>query len=306
MDTLLFYRISYHKVMLGYLGFSIALVGSTIAAVWDLKTTEVPDYVSIITAVSGLLVNLAMWQFTGNFMYFLASLVVGITFFALGWLFFMTGVWGGADAFVMGAVGFAMPVLPETFSPLSLATWPFALTLLMNIFIVGAVYTLLFAIFKGLRDKSVVEEYFRDIKNYWKTIILVFIAYCFVIIGISRYLWSEKFLMDSLTYIAVSGPFLLGMLLIYRFLKVVENVGMTNEIDVEDLSVGDVLAEDVQLEEGSVSSEKIVGLSEENVEEIRDSVDRVKVRSGVMFVPAFPVAILLSVTVGDLLFLFLV
>ncbi len=292
--------------MLGYLGFSIAIVGSTIAAVWDLKTTEVPDYVSIITAVSGLLVNLAMWQFTGEFMYFLASIVVGTSFFALGWLFFLTGVWGGADAFVMGAVGFAMPVLPEVFSPLSLATWPFALTLLMNIFIIGAVYTLLFALFKGLSDKSVVEEYFRDIKNYWKTVLAIFIVYCVVIIGFSRILVPDQFLNNSLTYISVSGPFLLGMLLIYRFLKVVENVGMTKKVDVEELSVGDVLAEDVKIGEETISSDRIVGLSEENVEEIRESVETVNIRSGVMFVPAFPVAIILSVTVGDLLFLFLV
>lgn len=292
--------------MLGYLGFAIALVGSTIAAYWDLKTTEVPDSISIITAVSGLAVNAGLWYTTGDVMYFVSSVVVGLVFFGLGWLFFLTGVWGGADAFVLGAVGFAFPRLPGVFSPVSVAEWPFALTLLMNVFIVGAVYTLGFALFKGLRSREVMEEYFRDMKDYWKGILAVLIVYCAVIIGITWYLWPGEFLNMSVSYILRSGPFLVGLLMVYRFLRIVEEVGMQKVVAVEDLEEGDVLGEDVEVGDGEeIKADRIVGLSEEQIGDIRENVEKVTVKSGVMFVPAFPVAILLSVTAGDLIFLIL-
>ena len=289
--------------MYGYIGFFIALLGSSVAAWWDLRTTEVPDYVSVITAAAGLIFHASMWMISGDPFYVLSSLAVGTAFFALGWVFFLTGVWGGADALVMGAVGYALPYLPEVFSPAYVAEWPFAFTLLFNIFIVGTVYTLGFAVFQGLKSEKVMSEFLEDMKDYWKRILSILVLYSGALVTVSHLYGSG--VSEGLYYIQLTAPLLVGMLMVYRYLRIVEDHGMRAEIPVGELSEGDVLAEDVETEDGTVDSGKIVGLTDEQVERIRKSSETVCVKYGVMFVPAFPVAILLSVTLGDPLYLLL-
>lgn len=292
--------------MLGIIVFAIALVGSGIAAVWDLRTTEVPDIISLLTAGSGILVHLILTITTGELTYIVSSLVVGSLFFGLGWIFFLTGIWGGADAFVMGAVGFALPTVPQGFQPAFSAPWPFGFTLLINIFIVGAVYTMFFALYKGLGSKKVMEEFFNDIKGYWKRMVLISAFYVvlltvstIVTVGFSGIGTSTRYFLGTL-------PILLGFLAVYRFLKNVEKYGMTSRISVDDLEEGDVLAKPVELEDEVLDADRIVGVTEDQVSKIRDAVDEVTVKSGVMFVPSFPVAILLSVFLGDLIVLFFI
>ena len=290
--------------MYGYIGFLIALLGSSVAAWWDLRTTEVPDYVSVTTAAAGLLFNAGLWIYTGEPFYIISSLVVGTVFFAVGWIFFMTGVWGGADALVMGAAGYALPYLPEAFSPLFVAEWPFAFTLLFNIFIVGTIYTLGFAVYQGLKSEKVMSEFLKDMKDYWKRIVWIFVLYSGVLLGVSHFYGSG--VSEGVQYIQLTAPLLVGMLMVYRYLRIVEDHGMREEIPVEELSEGDVLAEDVETEEGTIDSGKIVGITGEQVERIKEVSERVSIKYGVMFVPAFPVAILLSVTVGDIIYMLLV
>ncbi|MDY6765970.1 MAG: hypothetical protein SVW77_01260, partial [Candidatus Nanohaloarchaea archaeon] len=115
------------------------------------------------------------------------------------------------------------------------------------------------------------------------------------------------------------------------FLRTVEHQVMEQRIPVEEVAVGDVLGEPVDLETdrqdpaeslsdraidmvnaivpvsvlrtGDAGPGRIAGLTAEQVEELQETQDTVTVRTGVRFIPSFPAAILLLLLVGDPVYL---
>ncbi|MCJ7450506.1 MAG: hypothetical protein MUP58_02090 [Candidatus Nanohaloarchaeota archaeon QJJ-9] len=282
----------------------------------------------------------------------LRPLASGIALLGLGWFLYLLGAWGGADALILGSLGFVIPNIPSSFSPIFEAAWPFPLTLLMNVFIVGSVYIFFYSAYEGLRDSEVMRKFRSDLKGYWKRILHILGIYV-VFSGIAMFYavkslnapfkWSFYLLLAYL-------PLLIGLLILYRFLNFVQNVGMVETKRVEELEPGDVLSEGYKLEgrsegekglagcfigglrqlfssvharlsEGSfvhdllsridsslesfeekVGYPTIVGLTEDEIEKLREERSEVKIVHGVRFVPTFPVAVLVSFTVGDIVF----
>ncbi|MDY6788926.1 MAG: A24 family peptidase [Candidatus Nanohaloarchaea archaeon] len=294
--------------MIGYIILAVVLGGTSTAAYLDLKTTEVPDMISIVVAVAGVLLHAVASYTSGNWSYITRSLLVGAAFFGFGWGLYLLGSWGGADAFVLGSIGFALPYLPTEFQPIFNAFWPFPLTLLFNIFLVGAVYSLLYAAFEGLTSEEVMTDFFKDMKCYWKRLVTITLFFALVVYTLTVYTLSSRPMayMNSLYPVLGFALALAGVLILYRYLKAVENSAMRKTLESSELEPGEVLAEDVETEEGVIRANRIKGLTEEEVEAIQESCSEITVRYGVRFVPAFPVAVLVSVTFGDLVYWLLV
>lgn len=289
--------------MFGYVAFAVAFLGSSVASYFDLKTTEVPDSVSVATGAAGLALHGMMSLVRGEAYYVLASLVAGLGLLGLGWLLYTMGVWGGADALVLGSIGFAFPVLHAEFSPAVVAEWPFAVTLLFNVFLVGTAYILLFALYKGFSRRDVMEEFLADMRSYWKRLAGITVGFAVVTSGLALFILPDVSLFwstfDMLLYYLL---LLVGLLLLYRYLRVVEDGLMRDEVSTDDLEPGDVLAEDVEVDDGVIDSQRIVGLTEEEVDRIAEARSTVAIKHGVRFVPSFPVALLLSVMFGDVIY----
>ena len=77
--------------------FLVALVGSTVSGIWDLKTTEIPDSVCIGMIVLGLAAYSYLGITTGDFTLLSKSLIYGGMFLAFGIFMYYTGQWGGGD-----------------------------------------------------------------------------------------------------------------------------------------------------------------------------------------------------------------
>jgi Flp pilus assembly protein protease CpaA len=289
----------------GYLIFLLALGGTSFAAYLDWKTTEVPDYISVTVAAGSLLLHGVVSYLNADWRFFWLSLAAGVSFFALGWLFYLMGSWGGADAFVLGAVGFAIPYQPPWFSQIAVPQWPYAFSVLLNVFIIGALYTLAYAIYKGFTTKEFMSDFIEDVLDYKSRILGITAIYAAISLFAAFYLSKTLFVhVKAPLYLLMAYiPVLIGFLIMYRYLRVVENVAMRKTISTADLEVGDVLAENLDLENGTIDSSRIVGLDEGQVERIQDAFSEVTIKYGVRFVPVFPVAVILSVVVGDLLVL---
>ncbi|MDY6768798.1 MAG: A24 family peptidase, partial [Candidatus Nanohaloarchaea archaeon] len=130
--------------MLQHAFVAFVLAGVSYAAYLDLRTSEVPDWVSLTVAAGSLLYYGYQSAVAGTAAPLLASLISGTVLFALGWTMYLAGMWGGADAFVLGAVGYALPSLPAGYGGAA-APWPFPFSLLMTVFTVGAVYSVVYA-----------------------------------------------------------------------------------------------------------------------------------------------------------------
>ncbi len=284
--------------MLEYIPFSIALAGSSLAGAWDLKTTEIPDIIPHIMIVLGL-VFWGIQAFLLNDYWLIAqSALVGGGFLGFGFLMYRFGQWGGGDAKILGAVGFLVPVSILNFP--TLAILPFSLGYLLNVFFLGAVYMIVYAVIFALRDRKIIHHFLTNVKSNAKTTSLIFIG-VFALFMISTYFLNLQFNI-SINFLQMFNTALivsllsLGLILLWRFVMSVERVGFRRKIPTSKLKEGDVLLESKVWE----------GLTKRQVNKIKKSVKRyVIVKDGVRFGPVFPIALVFTFFVGDFLALFL-
>ncbi|QDV45839.1 Type IV leader peptidase family protein [Stieleria neptunia] len=109
-----------------------------IAMACDLRTREIPDWVSVAIAAIGLMSSMAGWHGVGP-VWMLAGGFAGIF---VGWLLFRFAHFGGGDAKLIGAIGCVV-------GPVGL------LMVLFVMAIAGGVLSLV-AMFRGQRDYAYV------------------------------------------------------------------------------------------------------------------------------------------------------
>ena len=161
--------------ILGFLGLSAA-------AIYDLKTTEVPDYLSLFVIGSGILFHGLASISQGSLTPITWSLVAGIIFGIYGWGMYYLGMWGGADAFIMNALGFAAP-----FAINSTPSIIYSVDLFVNIMLAGFVYTLIFSFYKAAKSQNIIQNMFKKISDQRKRVSLEIFAALLLSVLISRY-----------------------------------------------------------------------------------------------------------------------
>lgn len=283
--------------MLVLLSHVLAFSVLFIAAISDLKTTEVPDILPAIGVLGGIILHAAAsyragvnWALLTDTAMMLNtpltwfqtlgdplawSIAIGVAFSVYGWSLYFLGMWGGADAFAMSVLGFAAPYSLSGMGVMH------GLNLFVNIMLVGFVYTLLYAFYKSLKNKEVLTDTWTDIKDQELRIsVEVILAAAVSFIG------SYTGVYNGLTYFI----FLVFLIFLYRFLKNIQHGLMTREVSVSDLEGGEVLARDEE------NGGKVVGITEEDIQSFET--ETVTVREGIRFIPVFPVALLITDIVG--------
>ena len=208
----------------------IALLGSSVAGIIDLKTTNVPDPLIYSMIGSGIVLHLAESIYIDSFEPFLLSIEVGALMLIFGLLMYYMGQWGGADAGMLAAIGFLLPVAPVyTF-------FPFPLTYFINLTFIGAIYSVIYVIY--LMRKP----------------------------GIKR-----------------------------------KGLDFYRKIPTSKLKVDDVIGEDIP--KISIRKNLIRGLTEKEIKKIRKHKKYVIVREGIPYVIVFPIALIVTLYLGDLILL---
>ena len=126
--------------MLEPLLIAIALVGGFASGLYDLKTTNVPDKVCITMIILGLILHIQTGIFTGDFSYFVNSLLYGGLFLGFGLLMYYAGQWGGGDGELLIAIGILLPNLS-----LVKTYFPFAISFFINSFFIGSFWSVIFS-----------------------------------------------------------------------------------------------------------------------------------------------------------------
>ncbi len=275
----------------------IALFGSCLAGVYDLKTTEIPDWIPYFMILFGIILNSLESLIQWNFFIILSSITIGLGFLGLGFLMYYAGQWGGGDAKLLSAIGFLLPALPRNMSKSIL---PFPASFLFNLFLVGAAYMILYAFVLALVKRKILFKFFEDVKASYKIFTLgsIFLFLTFILLNfiLSLYLKVRFKLIESIKYSLLPLAFTTSVFLLWKFAKVVEQVGFKQKIPVSKLKVGDVLE----------NSKLWEGLNEKEVEKIKRSGKKyVVIKEGVRFAPAFPLALIFTLYFGDILLILL-
>lgn len=267
----------------------VALSGSTLAALWDLKTTEIPDIIPHLMILFGILFHTFYSLYHENFSFLVYSLVYGLSFLGFGFLLYFLGQWGGGDAKVLAAIGFLLPLYPSS----NFISFP--LSFLFNVFFVGAVYIILYTLIFSFMNRKIWGFFFKEMRGYAKTLAVGSLSLFILLLATNFYFFSIR-LKENLIF-SFSIPLLTSLLIIIiKFAKIVEDHGFKKRIPVSKLKVGDVLLESKVWE----------GITERELKRIRRSKKKyVWIKEGVRFGPVFPLALILTLFYGDFISLFL-
>jgi Flp pilus assembly protein protease CpaA len=263
--------------------FFTALGFSSIASYFDLKTGEIPDKFTVGLIVAALAMRAVLSPLIGDFTYLFDGMVVGAIFFAFGALLFYTGGWGGGDAKLIAGIGAALGgfLYPSIIANTGL--FPEFFGIFISLSIVAIPYSLIYAFILSLRKPEVFSLCKKRIVKNWMVLSIVLIA--------SIALFFIFPFHTPITLLLIS--FLPLFYLIIIFSRSVEEIAMQKEIPVSELQEGDMVVEDVMIKGKKIASKRDMdGLSKEALETIKKSkIKKVKIKWGIRFAPAFPLAI---------------
>ncbi len=275
---------------------SVALFGAFAGTFTDLKARWSPDWVSYFMVIFGLGGHVMVSILQNSFWPILYSSIGFAAMFGVAALMFYTGVHGGGDAKLLMGFGALLPTAPEFV--IEAAPWPFFMTNLFNIMAVTAIFGLLAAFYLAVRyHKKVGEDFRREIsKNkftiYYVSFAMIFIPIIAVYTNYNIILW-----VGILAYLC--------LILIFA-LRAVENTCMFKYTEPSKLVEGDWVAEPINIDGYSFKPKK-TGIGKQDIEMLRKleeqgRLQKVKIKEGFPIIPAYLLALVVSITYGDLIF----
>ncbi len=261
----------------------LALVLTALAGLWDLRTTEVPDELLAIMVISGISYWLISASITGGFYPLFVSLAIGTVLLALGLMLYKKGQWGGADAWILAAVGYMIPLYGGAL---------FIVPYIMNFFIVSAIYMIAYSVALGMKNPYVFRIFAGDMKKNRRVLLIPFVFLAFFLF--------LNHVTASLGYAARAFPvvemfvLLLFLTAFWRYGRAIERHVFRKRIPASRLRAGDVL-EDMNW----------VGLTQRQVAVMKSKRKYVTIKEGVRFVPVFFFSLVVTLLWGNVLFMVL-
>lgn len=278
-----------------------AIIILAITAIIDIKTKEVPNIASYSLIVIVLSLKLIKSIVEKDLMYFIYSLLGFGIFLVIGLILYYTKQWGGGDAKLLMGIGAAFLFYPselkEFFNP-TINNFPFILTILINIFIIGSIYSIIWCLGILIKNKSffkIIKTSFKDISN--SKITLIWIVIIFLIIVFSFF--------DTLGILLLIGTILAtitGFLL--KLIKTVENNFLIKDISIMKLTEGDWVLNKIKIKGKLVYTPTNTGISKNDIIKLKKlKIKKVTIKEGIPFVPAIALGTIISIIFGNLLFI---
>ena len=255
----------------------IAVLGTALAGLWDLRTTEVPDQLPYAMVGIGVIYWLGNWLLNGDSGPLVISLAVGTLLLALGMILYKKGQWGGADAWILAAIGYMIPLYNGSI---------FIVPYLFNFMLVSIAYTVIYALAIGLMNRSVFPYVAKDLRQNKKIVLglpLAFLAVTFVISLVQPYAGLRFFNVFALIVLLV---------FFWRYATVIEKRIFRKKIPSSRLKAGDVL-----------DDSKWVGLTNQQIKHLKKKKRFVVIKDGMRFVPVFVIALVVTLLFGNLFFI---
>jgi len=249
------------------LAFSVLFINS----LFDVfNNHDVPDLFGIIGIIGGILFHAGYAYNIGSMNPLIWCLGVGGIFSAYGWIAYWKGMWGGADAMMLSALGFMVP------GPVSGSfNIVYVLDLITNFMIAAVAVTIIYSVYKFWDQNGKPRDLLDAIKQDEKKLSLLVLVG-----GVLGFILNTQG-SNGLMFFSI----VLVFTFLYEFMKLVEDNYMVKTRSADEVEVGEVPSPNQGF------GNKIRGLKEDEVERIDDELE---VRTGVPFVPVFLFAVLLT------------
>lgn len=285
--------------MLDILLITVTVIWLIFASISDLKTREVPDWISFsltIIAISFLIIQTINEK---NLKLLIQPLIFGMIFTAIAFTMYYTKQWGGGDTKLLIPLGIILSTYPNKllnyFSPELNIQFP--LIVLINIFVIGTIYSLFYSFFLAIKNK---EKFLKEYKkNEFKKekIIAIILAVILALTAI-YFSYPKNILSLLLSVIILISPYLLA------FVKSVEKGCMYEKISVNKLTEGDWVAENIYNNKKLIINQNNLGVTKEQISIIKKIKKEILVKNGLPFIPSFLMAVIISLIFGNIFFPF--
>lgn len=291
-----------------YAFLAAALIGTFIGGWLDLKTTEIPDWVPLGMAITGAVIHAVRALYFWDLSLVFWALAVAGGFLAFGYLLYFSGQWGEADVLMLAAIGFLIPQPLSMFKVSALAAgFLYPLTFILNLFVIGAAYSIIYAFILALINKKVFPAFWKDVRQHDRQLAIILGLLAAAGAGAIYLVYFFYIPLFTLMSVLIVAPAVLALYLLYRFAKVLEKVAFKKRIPVARLRPGDMLAEDIKARGLRISSRLYIGLTQKQVAQIKKlrKGGRVWIKEGIRYSISFFFAILATWFFGNVLFVLL-
>ncbi|MBI2629603.1 prepilin peptidase [Candidatus Pacearchaeota archaeon] len=300
----------------------LALAWIAVASIQDLRKREVANWLNFSFIIFALVFRMIYSVISLDYSFILYGLIGLGIFFVIANLFYYSRVFAGGDAKLLMGVGVILPL----FSSFKENAIFFSLFIILLLFS-GGIYSIIYSFFLALKNKEKFYKEFKLQSKKWRKIIIIFVLLSIVSAVFSAYLEEYSFLVISLVIFifpflflyskSVENSCMIKMLdskdvtigdWLYEKInikKLPSNVSLQGKtrvfpgpfkiIDFEgsksDTASGEVLNSDLEIK-GRVIEPHWEGLTEEEVKIIRKSKEKIAIKQGIPFVPAFFIAFL--------------
>ncbi len=278
---------------------AIGVLGTCIATYSDLKTREVPDWVSYGMIISGFGIRLIQALATAQWKYVLFGALGFAITLIIGYGMYVLRQWGGGDAKLLMGLGVLFGTRPFFVD----GSLPFLAVIFVNVLVCGAIYGILVGAWLAMKKGKEFAKRFKEINREKKWVGAKIAA-----IGCAGVAFLIIFVMSPGMATASTIYWMLVIILLYPYIiigtKVVEEVCMMKQVSVANLQEGDWVEQDVMKDGKKVYEKKRLGIEKNDIAKLmRMKVKTVLVKEGIPFVPPFLVGVIISVVSGKIMFL---
>jgi Flp pilus assembly protein protease CpaA len=272
----------------------LAFIALVIGSFTDIKTREVPDWLSYSLIISGFAIS-GIFSILNNNIYFILNSLIG---FAIALIFalimFYTGQWGGGDSKLLIAIG--------TLMGSSLSIFGFVPSFIINTLLIGAVYGILWGLIISIKKRKI---FAKKAKKILKNKRIKILKKVFFIISLTPFL-ALIIKADIIVFMLCSILFISFNAIVYVYImsKIFEEAFMYKYVNPKELTEGDWIAEDIKIKGKEICNKKDLGVSKKQIRKlIKSKIKEVKIKEGLPFVPSFLIAFILTILFGNFILL---
>ena len=280
---------------------SIALIFLALGSYVDLKTGEIPEKISYGFISSVLIISAIDSIYKADIHFFLNSLLMGIAFFMVSFVFFYLGQWGGGDVKLMGGIGCSLGYLAHV-NHLVEGFFPYYLTYFINMAFIALPYVIIYGLALGVKNSKTRSEF----RRYWGNTKTKAVLVLSILPSILAFYLNLRPM--GILYLLFPPLFISAL-----YLKAVEMTALRRVVNISELREGDITAEDLVIDTEKIMSKKnIEGLSKEDIQRIQRLAlegkipSEIKTKEGVRLVPALFLTFISVLWIGNFMEIILV
>jgi Flp pilus assembly protein protease CpaA len=294
-----------------YFLFALAFVWTAFASVQDLRKREVANWLNFSLIAFALVYRAFYSAWNSNYEFFLLGLAGFGVYFVFAYALYYAKAFAGGDAKLLMGFGVILPY--SSYETLIMTS----LIFLLLLFLVGAIYSLIYSVFIVVKNKKKFSGEFkkRVRKNKFSLAVFLLLFLFCLIYGFFN-LSCIKFndcaanclpTVASLPWLGIcstlaphtnSAAFFLALIflipLLWTYTKSLD-VCMLKLVAPGKLTEGDWLEKDVRLSRGKIIRKTVHGLSLEEIRLLKRYKKKVLIKEGIPFVPAFLFTLLIMV-----------